>query len=109
MSDKQTSREGGQLRSSEARTATVTRERYDWDDVQPSTAVIETVARAVDEDPVELESLSSVLDADALDTLFTGARPGQQHEIEMEFYYEGLLVTIRSSGLVEIASASGEP
>lgn len=80
------------------------RNRFNWDEVQPSTAAIEAVAAAVSEDPVALEQFSSVIDPDALDKLHVGNRSGQLHDIKTTFRYEGMLVSISSSGLVTVAN-----
>lgn len=90
---------------STARTpAHVTRRRYDWTEIHPTTAIIETVARSLDHDPVELDQLSSVVDTDAIDSLLMNAtRPGRQ-DIELSLTYEGHDVTAKSSGMVTAVS-----
>lgn len=80
--------------------AHVTRRTYDWSEINPTTAIIETVARSYDCDPVELGQLSGVIDPDAVDALLTNIRrPGKQ-DVVMSFTYEGHDVTARSSGRV---------
>ena len=92
---------------STARTpAHVTRRTYDWTEIHPTTAIIETVARSVDRDPIELGQLSSVVDTDAIDSLLVnGRRPGKQ-DVVISFTYEGHDVTAKSSGMVTAVSLS---
>lgn len=45
------------------------RSQYDWSTISPSTAVVETVAVAVDRETTELDTLYDSLEPDALDTL----------------------------------------
>lgn len=84
-----------------------TRQRFDWSTVRPTTAVIETVAQATDEDPIDLDRLSSAVDPDALDKLVTLTGPSAQGDVQTTFTYEGHVVTVRSSGLIAVAPSSG--
>lgn len=90
---------------SPARTpAHVTRRTYDWTEIHPTTAIIETVARSLERDPVELGQLSSVVDTDAIDSLLMNAtRPGKQ-DVVLSVTYEGHDVTAKSSGMVTAVS-----
>lgn len=71
-------------------------------DTDPSMAVIEAVAGVRGEDPVDLpETLSSAVDPDALDRLFSdtsdGIRTGR-----VSFTYCGCDVTVHADGRVEV-------
>lgn len=83
--------------------ATDVRRRYDWSETAPSTAVVETVAAAIDRDPVETGPLYDVLDPDALNELFApvGDRPVSP-DLDVSFRFEGLTVTVRATGTVSV-------
>lgn len=84
--------------------AHVTRSEYDWADIHPTTAIIETVARSLDRDPIELTQLSDVIDTDAVDKILMNGRPSRKGDVSMSFTYEGHEVTAKSSGLVTVVS-----
>lgn len=84
----------------------VTRNEYDWSEIHPTTAVVETVARSLDRDPIDLDRLSDVIDTDAMDTILMNRRPSLTADVAMSFTYEGHEVTARSSGLVTAVSFS---
>lgn len=74
---------------------------YEWDDVPPSTAIICTVAVALNRRPQDLEPLYSVIEPDDLDALF-GAAAGDT--LLVTFEYCGLDVTVTASGDVTVTT-----
>ncbi|WP_435346547.1 HalOD1 output domain-containing protein [Haloarchaeobius sp. HRN-SO-5] len=75
--------------------------RSNWHEFDfPSTAVAEAVAEVTDQDAMALTPLHEYVDADGLDSLLTNSTPGTF--IEVSFDYEGLQVTVRSDGSLEV-------
>lgn len=87
--------------------AHVTRRTYDWTEIHPTTAIIETVARSYDCDPTELGPLSSVIDPDAVDALLMNTRRTDVQDVVMSFTYEGHDITAKSSGRVTAVALAG--
>ncbi|WP_231186268.1 HalOD1 output domain-containing protein [Haladaptatus sp. DYF46] len=78
----------------------VVRVRCDWASKAPSTAVAETVAVAVNDEPDEMEPLYTYIDPDALDALVspgTGCRCEATDSVS--FMYD---VTVLRSGEVSV-------
>ncbi len=76
---------------------------YDWASTTPSIAVIETVAVARDEEPVNLETLNDVVDTDALDAVLSrGTPPRDESRVRVSFSYARCEVTVRSDGGVTV-------
>lgn len=76
---------------------------FDWDqreDVQ--TAVINTVAAATDQDPMEMEPLSNIIDPDSLDSLFAPTRSTPRTVGRITFQYQGCAVSVDAEGTVEV-------
>lgn len=77
--------------------------KYDWSTISPSTAVVEAVARAVDRDSTDLDSLYDTIDPDALDTLVQqvdSRRP--LSDITVSFTFADRPVTVHSDGDVVV-------
>lgn len=74
---------------------------WDWSGVDPSTAVVETVAGAGGRDPVDLEPVFGAVDPDALNALVRsgGTAPGARG-VSVSFTYAGRRVTVRDTGEV---------
>lgn len=88
---------------SEAGPDDVVRAEYDWSSVSPSTAVVETVAVAVDRDPTELDSLYDSLEPDALDALLRQDRSDRPvAKTRVSFTFAGRRVTVHSTGDVVV-------
>ena len=65
-----------------------------------SMRVVETVAKALGEDPTELPQLQRTISADALDLLFhEGAQPSGAYTV---FPYSGVWVLVHSDGTVDV-------
>lgn len=62
------------------------------DDVTPSRATVEAVARATERDPLDLSPLGRTIDTDALDALLADADAGAQ--LSCNFEYAGCSVTV---------------
>jgi len=81
---------------------------YDWTAIPPSTAVIETVAVALDREPTATQPLYEAVDPDALNTLIrsTDSDPTGE-EVTVSFRFAGQSVTVHGGGSVVVRS--GEP
>lgn len=79
------------------------RAEFDWSEVNPSTAVVETVAIAADRAPRELEALYDTIDPDALDTLIcsTGT-DSTDADATVTFALNGYQVTVKRDGSVVV-------
>lgn len=67
-----------------------------------SDAVIAAVADATGEDPIELEPLYSVVDPDALNSLFRGSTDASATTMELRFSMAGCRVVVRGDGDVDV-------
>lgn len=90
-------------------------------DISPAESVSEAVVTAVasvsDKDPIPrfsngtghsetLEPLYSVIDPDALDTLFDTTGIETSDECQVTFEYEGLTVTVENGSQIHVAPAN---
>ncbi len=78
---------------------------FDWGNISPSTAVVETVARASNRDPTATNPLYNAIDPDALDSLCgsTDTSTPDEH-VSVEFAFEGYEVRVDSVGTIELMS-----
>ncbi|MFW6317790.1 MAG: HalOD1 output domain-containing protein [Halorubrum sp.] len=79
-----------------------TTRRYDWSEVSPGVAVVETVADLEAADVEALPALAHSVDVDALNDLLRGAATGGSEGAIVSFRYHGYDVTITSSGTLEV-------
>lgn len=77
-----------------------TRAEYEWADVGPSTAVLETIGAAMDRDPLTLDPLYEYVDLDALDLLVRSASPGAPAAVS--FRFKSYRVRVESAGEVVV-------
>lgn len=75
----------------------------------PSQAIIEAIADAEGVDlsevgPPAYEPLYSVVDPEALDSLFRASGERGPTDLRVDFTYEGYEVTVRSGGRVDVAA-----
>ncbi|GAA0242506.1 HalOD1 output domain-containing protein [Haladaptatus pallidirubidus] len=78
--------------------------QYEWSAIEPSTAVVETVAQVAHCDQQELSPLYECIDPDALDAII--APPLAQNTdttVSISFTYTGYSVTVHSTGAVHVA------
>jgi len=79
---------------------------YDWTAIPPSTAVIETVAIALDRKPTGTEPLYEAVDPDALNTLIRSTDPDlAEDELTVMFRFAGQSVTVHVGGTVVVQPA----
>lgn len=78
---------------------------YDHNRTETTTAVISTVAEAADTDPLDMESLQTAVDIDALDVLMSPRR-GADGDLHVSFRYHGHDVTVSSYGGITVQSSS---
>lgn len=76
---------------------------FDWESVEPSTAVIETIAIAANADPSGIEPLYESVDPDALDRLIQsdGTRP-TDNATTVSFTVSEYEVSVNSGGTVAV-------
>lgn len=77
------------------------RHTFDWQTVDPSNAVVRTVAAVTDQDPTEATPLFSSIDPDALDAIVCDMQRGQ-----VNFAYSGVDVSVQPDGTVTVAPKS---
>lgn len=79
---------------------------YELDpDESVTDGVIEAVAAAANQEPTSLDPLYSILDPDALDTLF---KPEYSANPQVTFQYNGCLVQVISDEKIEIRTTDNE-
>lgn len=78
--------------------------QHDWEGSEPlSTTVMTAVAKAMDEDPTEMDPLYGRFDPDALDGLFQPAHDGAPLSGgHVSFAFKGYQVFIQSDGHIAI-------
>jgi hypothetical protein len=79
-----------------------TTKQYEWSEVSPSVAVVETVADLDDAEIEALPPLAHVLDVDALDELLRGTERAEPDGIVISFRYREYEVSMSSSGWLEV-------
>lgn len=76
--------------------------RYDWTDTDPSTAVVETLAVAINREPLNTDPLYESVDPDALNALFDPGAGGTTPDLRVSFQYQDFLVAVSASGTISI-------
>lgn len=83
----------------------LSRERFDWMETAPSTAIIETIAAVRGVDPTDFGPLYDTVDMDAIDTLFR-SNP-QTTELRVSFTHAELVVSLVADGTITITRRAG--
>lgn len=83
--------------------------QFDWSNVPPSTAVVETIADAAGCDPVDINVLHDAVDPDALDTLLQAETDTDSEATHVSFIYAGFDVVLRSDGTLLIHPSAQNP
>lgn len=80
------------------------RQQYDWEETDPSVAVIETLAATTGREPTALDVLFDHVDPEALDALIRSS-VGTEHEADtlVGFAVEGYRVTVSGDGYVSVS------
>lgn len=81
--------------------ARVSRTEHDWSEVDPTTAVVESVASVCGCDPVALEPMTESIDPDALNRFVRSTDAGAN----VSFRYASHDVTVRSDGDIAVTRA----
>ena len=106
MSDTSERASGGDEHDGEDETI---RAQYEWASTAPSTAVIETVAIALDREPTTIEPLYESIDPDALDALLrSNGSPATANDVTVSFVVADRQVTVHSRGDVVVRAHSLE-
>lgn len=78
--------------------------RHSWEEADPIwLTVIRGVGAVAGQEPTAMDSLYSVLDPEALESLMASTR---EHSVQVRFVYEGCTVTVAGSGDISIQSTS---
>lgn len=85
------------------------RATFDSATVEPTVAVVQTMAVAEETDPTELGSLYEAIDPQALDRICGEGVPRREGTRTVEFTYQDRRVTVESPGFVEIRPVDDEP
>jgi len=75
---------------------------YAWADVTPATAVVETVADALDRDPTALDPLHDAVDTDALNRVVEPNQSNTPGSLRVSFSYHDFFVVVRQTGRVTL-------
>jgi hypothetical protein len=78
-------------------------ERFDWGQMEPSTAVVETVANVAGSDPRDIDILSNSINPDALDRLVRGPERHSQ-SVSVTFRFAGYKVVVHGDGEIVVRS-----
>lgn len=84
------------------------RTQFDQEKTPASMAVVATLAEVMESDPVELDSLHSTVDPEALDALVR-VRDGTTGDVHVTFTHENHAITVYSYGVVAITLQGHEP
>jgi len=101
--DQATNTSGGGQMSQHTRQHEIITEQtatYDWDVVNPTTAIIEVIATATDRRPREIAPLYDAVDTDALNSLFTADNAPQS--VSVSFRTNDYRVTLDTTGEVSV-------
>ncbi|MFC4406021.1 HalOD1 output domain-containing protein [Haloarchaeobius iranensis] len=83
--------------------ATVQRQ-FDFEGIDPSMAVVQTLAEATEQPPLQVETLFDYIDPDALDTLLRSSGHGDFEPVtSVVFSIEERTVTVGCDGFVVVA------
>jgi len=75
--------------------------RYDWEEVSPGIAVVETVADVEDTDVEALPPLTRAVEVGALDELLRATAPTDSGEVVVSLQYHEYDVSLSSVGWLE--------
>ncbi|KZN22563.1 hypothetical protein A4G99_19030 [Haladaptatus sp. R4] len=79
---------------------------YDWSSTAPSTAIVETIAQAMNCESLEVGPLYEWVDPDSLDAIFDGHSTRTRNSAtSISFSYTNYTVTVNSTGTVHVAPA----
>lgn len=91
--------------TAEEQSGQTTVETVDWNDKDGAAlTIVETVASVQERDPTELDPLSSIVDPDALNTLFASTEAETSGAL-IQFEYENCLVSVTADGNISVAPA----
>lgn len=75
---------------------------YDWANVEPTTAVVETVAAVTNTKPTDLDVLHDVVDTSALNSFLTSNQDDDSDDLRVSFDYQGCTVVARQTGRISV-------
>ncbi|MFO7927484.1 HalOD1 output domain-containing protein [Natronomonas sp.] len=77
------------------------------DSVTPTQAIIEAVAAAACVDETDLDPLYEAIDPDALNALVE-ASGGERSEVRIQFRFNGYVVTVADTGVIQLQEVGDE-
>ncbi|WP_232703044.1 HalOD1 output domain-containing protein [Halobacterium wangiae] len=80
---------------------------YDWANVEPTTAVVETTAAATGREPTDLDVLHEAVDTGALNAFLRSSRADGDEDLRISFDYQGCTVIARQGGRVTVYPVDG--
>lgn len=83
------------------------RQRFDWSEVGPTTAIAETLAAVEGGEPADIGPLYESVDSDALDALVRNQ--DTDADCAVVFPYEQYSVTVTASGAVAVYVSEEQP
>lgn len=99
MGEEQESSRGAEPDGAPART----RQRFDWTETKPSTAVVDVVATALEVAPTDVEPLYNAVDPDALDRIVVDPIGDRDTTaVEVSFTFADREVTVEGAGAVVV-------
>lgn len=84
------------------------RTTFSINDTQPSTAVLQAIARLEDVELTALDSLHSSVDPDALNRLILSGLRGQVGDVRVSVSIRGYCATIHSYGIIKLDPLDSE-
>ena len=75
---------------------------YDWANVEPTTAVVETTAAVTGCKPTDLDILHDVVDTGALNAFLRSNQSDDDDELRVSFDYHGCTVIARQNGRITV-------
>lgn len=85
------------------------RAQYDWTSISPTTAVIETVAIAVDREPTTLEALYESVDPDALNALVHSRESSTRGDtVRVSFVFSDHHVSVDGTGEIVVRTVASD-
>ena len=79
---------------------------YEWDEIDPTSGVVEAVAATTGKEMTALTPLYQEVDPDALNALVSKLPTGEE-PIEVSFTYSGQKITVDNAGVVTVGALNG--
>lgn len=87
---------------------TTVQTEYDWTTMEPSTAIVETIATLTERDPTDISPLFGIADPDAIDSLLLSGEAPRTGDISVSLQLDDHEVTVTRDGVVTVSSIPSE-